>query len=144
VVGAYEHDYSCTAEDGRAVLATAVPEPHGFAFLSQEIFADDYRGQTAVFRGELRSTDVAYRAGLVFRVVGGGRLTPPPPAGPDPGYDPRRDPGNHFAAIGGGQDWAWHEVTAQIPGDASRIGFGTFLSGRGQIELRNARLERRG
>ena len=30
-------DYSATTEDGRAILAAAVPEPAGFAFLAQEI-----------------------------------------------------------------------------------------------------------
>ena len=35
--GLHDQDYSCTTEDGRAILAAAVPEPAGFAFLSQEI-----------------------------------------------------------------------------------------------------------
>ncbi len=33
------------------------------------------------------------------------------------------------------------EVTAQIPPDANRIIFGVFLTGRGQVELRNPELE---
>src|SRR5579862_5773600 len=37
-------DYSATIEDGRAILAAAVPEPAGSAFLAQDIDADDYRG----------------------------------------------------------------------------------------------------
>ena len=48
-------DYSATTEDGRAILAAAVPEPAGFAFLAQEIEPDDYRGRTVTFRGELRT-----------------------------------------------------------------------------------------
>jgi hypothetical protein len=48
-------DYSATTEDGRAILAAAGSEPAGFAFLAQEIDADDYRGRTVTFRGELRT-----------------------------------------------------------------------------------------
>ena len=131
--GSHDQDYSCTTEDGRAILTAAVPEPAGFAFLSQEINADDYRGRAVVFRGALRSTDVADRAGLVLRIIREGRQ----PAGPDPWHDPA----NHFAVATGTRDWARHEVTAQIPPDASLIIFGVFLNGRGQIELRNPQLE---
>ena len=66
-------DYSCTTEDGRAILAAAVPEPAGFAFLGQEIYAEDYHGRTVTFRGDLRATGVADRAGLVLRVPRQGR-----------------------------------------------------------------------
>ncbi|MGH3287780.1 MAG: hypothetical protein ACRDPD_24295, partial [Streptosporangiaceae bacterium] len=31
VTGSHDQDYSCTAEDGRAILAAAVPGPAGFA-----------------------------------------------------------------------------------------------------------------
>jgi RNA polymerase sigma-70 factor, ECF subfamily len=142
VVGSHEQDYSCAVEGRRAIVSAAVPEPRGFAFFNQEIFADDYRGQTVVFHGELRSTDVAGHAGLVLHVsTEGQRIRQPlaPPA--EPGYDPRRDPGNHFAAVSASHDWTWHEVTAQIPGDAAIISFGVFLAGPGQIEFRNAELE---
>jgi hypothetical protein len=122
--------------------ARAVPEPHGFAFFNQEIFADDYRGQTVTFSGELRSTDVADHAGLALRVSSEGQRIRPQPAAPDPGYDPRRDPHNHFAAVSGSNDWTRREVTAQIPGDTAIVSFGVFLTGHGQIELRNAELER--
>jgi len=54
-----------TAEGGRAILAAAGPEPAGFAFLAQEIDADDYRGRTVTFRGELRTAKGDGRAGLV-------------------------------------------------------------------------------
>jgi hypothetical protein len=90
------------------------------------------------FRGDLRTTDVQDRAGLVLRVVSEGQLFPPRLPGPDP----RLDPGNHFAAVTGSHDWTCHEVTAQIPPDAAVISFGAFLTGRGQIELRNPELER--
>jgi RNA polymerase sigma-70 factor, ECF subfamily len=137
-VGFHERDYSCTAEDGRAIVTAAVPDPAGFAFLVQTIFADDYRGAAVTFRGDLRTTDVADRAGLVLRVTSQGGLFPPRPQGPEP----RHNPGNHFASVAGSRDWARHEVTAQIPPDAAIISFGAFLSGRGQIELRDPELER--
>jgi RNA polymerase sigma factor (sigma-70 family) len=136
VTGSHDQDYSCTTEPGRVVLTAAVPEPAGFAFLSQEIFADDYRGRAVVWHGELRTTDVEDRGGLVLRVVGEGRRTPQAHA-----EDPRHDPANHFAPVTGTRDWTRHEVTAQIPPDADRIMFGLFLNGRGRIELRSPELE---
>ena len=135
--GFHDQDYSCTTEDGRAILSAAVPEPAGFAFLSQEIEAEDYRGRAVTFRGDLRTTGVADRAGLVLRIIREGRPTPRQPAG----QDPRHDPANHFAFVTGTGDWARHEVTAQVPPDASLIIFGVFVNGRGQIELRNPELE---
>src|SRR5580692_11525482 len=133
--GSHDQDYSCTTEDGRVILAAAVPEPAGFAFLSQEINADDYRSRTVTFRGDLRTTDVD-RAGLVLRVVGEGRPGQRP-AVPDPTDDPE----NHFAFVTGTGDWARHEITAQVPPDASLVVFGVFLNGRGQIELRSPQLD---
>jgi hypothetical protein len=47
--GSHDQDYSCTTEDGRVILAAAVPGPAGFAFLSQEIEPDDYRGRAVTF-----------------------------------------------------------------------------------------------
>ena len=118
-----------------AFLAAAVPGPAGFAFLSQEIEPDDYRGRAVTFRGDLRTTDVADRAGLVLRIPRHGRRPAPP--------DPWHDPENHFATVTGTRDWTRHEVTAQVPADAISIIFGVFLNGRGQIELRNPELEPR-
>src|SRR5580700_5572208 len=124
-------DYSCTTEDGRAILTAAVPEPAAFAFLRQEINADDYHDRTVTFRGDLRTTGVAGRAGLVLRVTSN-RPAPRQPA--------EQDPANHFAFATGTSNWTRHEVTAQIPPDANYIFFGVFLNGRGQIELRNPQL----
>src|SRR5580704_7212724 len=70
-------DYSAATEDGRAILAAAVPEPAGFAFLAQEIEPDDYRGRTVTFRGQLRTAQTDGRAALVLRVTRPGRSTPP-------------------------------------------------------------------
>jgi RNA polymerase sigma-70 factor (ECF subfamily) len=133
LTGFHDQDYSCTAEDGRATLAAAVPEPAGFAFLSQQIEPDDYRGRAVTFRGDLRTTGVADRAGLVLRIPRRGRRPAPP--------DPWHDPENHFAPVTATRDWTRHEVTAQVPADAISIIFGVFLNGRGQIELRNPQLD---
>jgi RNA polymerase sigma-70 factor (ECF subfamily) len=126
-------DYSATTEDGRAILAAAVPEPAGFAFLAQEIEPDDYRGRTVTFRGELRTDKADGRAGLVLRVTSPGHATRRQPARPDP----REDPANHIASATGIGAWTRYEVPAQIPADASLITFGVFLIGGGQLELRH-------
>ena len=133
VSGPHDQDYSCTIEDGRMILAAAVPGPAGFAVLSQEIEAGDYHGRAVTFRGDLRTTDVADRAGLVLRIPRQGRRPAPP--------DPWHDPENYFALVTGTRDWTRHEVTAQVPADAISIIFGFFLNGRGQIELRNPQLD---
>jgi RNA polymerase sigma-70 factor (ECF subfamily) len=128
-------DYSATTEDGRAILAAAGPEPAGFAILAQDIFADDYRGRTVTFRGELRTAKGDGRAGLALRVTSPRRSMPPQAAGPDP----QEDPAGHIAATGTGA-WTQYEVTAQVPADASLIRFGVFLDGGGQLEFRHPRL----
>jgi hypothetical protein len=130
-------DYSATTADGRAILAAAVPEPAGFAFLAQDIDAGDYRGRTVTFRGELRTTATADgRAGLALRASSPGRSTPPRAASPDP----REDPANHIASATGTGEWTQYEVTAQIPPDANLIRFGVFLNGGGQVEFRHPEL----
>jgi RNA polymerase sigma factor (sigma-70 family) len=133
VIGSHDQDYSCTAEDGRAILTATVPGPAGFAFLSQEIEPHDYLGRAVTFRGDLRATGVADRAGLVLRIPCKGRRPTPP--------DPWHDPENDFAPVTGTRDWTRQEVTAQVPADAISIIFGVFLNGRGQIELRNPQLD---
>ena len=137
-------DYSATAEGGRAILAAAVPEPAGSAFLAQDIDADDYRGRTVTFRGELLLSGLSGlsgvqadgRAGLALRAASPGRSTPPRAASPDP-WD---DPANHIAFATGTGAWTQYEVTAQIPPDANLIRFGVFLDGGGQVELRHPEL----
>ena len=129
-------DYSATTEDGRAILAAAVPGPAGFAFLAQEIEPDDYRGRTVTFRGELRTAQADGRAGLVLRVTRPGRSTPPQAASPDP----REDPANHIASATGTGAWTQYAVTTQIPADAISIIFGVYLKGGGQLELRHPAL----
>jgi RNA polymerase sigma-70 factor (ECF subfamily) len=130
-------DYSAAAEDGRAILAATVPEPAGFAFLAQDIDAEDFRGRTVTFRGELRTTATADgRAGLALRASSPGRSTPPRAASPDP----RDDPASHIASATGTGTWTQYEITAQIPADASLVSFGVFLNGGGQVELRHPEL----
>ena len=130
------YDYSATTEDGRAILAAAGPEPAGFAFLAQEIDADDYRGRTVTFRGELRTAKADGGAGLALRVTRLGRSMSPQAASPDPG----EDPAGHIAFATGTGAWAGYEVTAQVPADAGLIRFGAFLNGGGQLELRHPAL----
>jgi hypothetical protein len=125
-------DYSAGAADRPAVLASAVPEPSGFAVLVQTIYADDYRGGAVTFRGELRATDVADHAGLHLAV---GPLEGPPGAH-------LRERGSSSLTAPGSGDWTWHEVTMPVPADAAVIRFGISLTGRGRIELRRAELTR--
>src|SRR5215469_4054273 len=66
--GSHWHDYSCTAEGQSAILSSAVPQPHGSAYLSQEVLTDHYRRRTVTFRGELRTERVTGRARLYVRV----------------------------------------------------------------------------
>jgi RNA polymerase sigma-70 factor (ECF subfamily) len=131
-------DYSCTVGDGTAALTATVPRPAGFAFLGQEMFADDYRGAVVTFRGQFRARDVAgtgaaSRAGLFLRFASG------PGSTVNPG-DTVNDPGTTILAIPGDRDWASQQVTARVPEDCDTVTFGVFLAGRGRIELRDAEL----
>jgi RNA polymerase sigma factor (sigma-70 family) len=130
-------DYSCAADHGIAVLSSAVPQPAGFAFLAQEMFADDYRGAAVVFRGQFRVADARGRAGLFLRTS-----RPWDIRGPLTEDAVLADPDNHIVAIAGHRDWTSHEVTARISDDTDTVMFGVFLAGRGRIELRNAELTR--
>jgi hypothetical protein len=123
-------DYSCTAAGQSAVLAATVPEPAGSAVLVQTIYAEEYRGRTVTFSGQLRTTGMAGQAGLHLAVSG-------PPDGPI--GRPLLDHGSSLSAPGSA-DWTWHEVTVPVPGEATAIRFGISLAGRGRIELRGAEL----
>jgi len=122
-------DYSCTAADRSAILASAVPEPSGFVVLFQEIHPDDYCG-TVTFRGQLRTAGIAGQAGLHLAA---GRPVDPP-------GEHLRDRGGSSLTGPGSSDWTWHDVTMPVPGDAGVIRFGISLAGRGRIELRDAEL----
>jgi hypothetical protein len=123
-------DYSCTAADQSAALAATVPEPAGSAVLVQAINAEDYRGRTVTFRGQLRTTGLAGQAGLHLAVSG-------------PMYSPLSAPpldhGSSLTAPGS-SDWTWHEVTVPVPGEAIAIRFGIWMAGHGRVELRAAEL----
>ena len=129
-------DYACAAEEGVAVLSSAVPEPAGFAFLGQQIYADDFHGTEVVFRGQVRTEDAAGRAGLFLRV-----RTPVDVREPLTGEGQLADPANHIV-MASNCGWASHEVTARIPDDADTIVFGVFLAGSGRVELRDVELIR--
>jgi len=130
-------DYSCAVADGSAVISSAVPEPAGIALLGQEVFADDYRGAVVVFRAEFRIGGAPGRAGLFLRVNEG-----QPIRGPLTDRSVFADPDNNIVTIPAGRDWATHEISARVPGDTDVFVFGVFLTGAGQIELRNAELTR--
>jgi hypothetical protein len=135
-VESHWQDYACAAEEGVAALFSAVAQPEGFAFLGQQIYADDYRGAVVVFRGQVRTEDTAGRAGLFLRV-----RTALDVRGPLTVESQLADPANHIV-MADNRDWAGREVTARIPDDADAIVFGVFLAGRGRIELRDAELTR--
>jgi hypothetical protein len=124
-------DYSCTAADQSAALAATVQEPACSAVLVQAIFADDYRGRTVTFGGQLRAAGITGPAGLHLAVSG--------PASESMATRPLLDHGSSAAARGS-SDWTWHEVTLPVPGAATAIQFGISLAGGGRIELRGAKL----
>jgi hypothetical protein len=129
----HRQDYCCRPGDAGSrtvTLASAVAEPYGFAILEQAVFADDYRGHTITFGGELRTDDVTGHAGLHLAV---GRSDEPPGA-----HLYNRGTGSLTAP--GSSGWTRHEVTAQVPGDAEVIRFGLSLTGRGRVDLRDADL----
>jgi hypothetical protein len=121
-------DYSGTAADQSAVLAATVQEPAGSAVLVQSIYAEDYRGGTVTFRGQLRATG---QAGLHLIVSG--------PVSESTATRPLLDHSSSPAAPGS-SDWTWHQVTVTVPAGATVIRFGISLAGPGRIELRGAEL----
>ena len=128
-------DYSAAADHGSAALSSAVPRPEGFAWLAQEILADDYRRTTVTFRGRFRARDTDGRAGLFLRA-----MKPPTGHGPFTAQAALADPSNHIVAIANHADWTTYEVTAPIPDDTDTIAFGAFLTGPGRIDLRDPEL----
>ena len=85
-------DYSAAAEGRSAVLSSSSAEPGGSAMLAQTVFADDYRGATVAFGGEIRAEDVAGQASLRLEILRKGWRIPGGP--PDGAYRQRdRQPG---------------------------------------------------
>jgi RNA polymerase sigma factor (sigma-70 family) len=134
-VRSHWQDYSAAAGHGTAVLSASVPQPEGFAWLAQEIFADDYRGAAVTFRGQFRTPEGAGLAGLFLRV-----MRPQDLHGPFTVQAALADPANHIVTLERPGDWSAHEVTAPIPDDANTVAFGVFLAGPGRIELRDPEL----
>jgi hypothetical protein len=120
-------DYSAAADGPSAILSSAVPEPRGSATLVQSIFADDYRGATVVFRGEIRTEPLTELAGLRLEIL-------------RHWWRVGRAREDHGVTVAGRSDWTSHEVTALIPEDADIIRFGIALTGPGRIALRNPEL----
>jgi hypothetical protein len=120
-------DYSAAADGQSAILSSAVPEPRGSAALVQSIFADDYRGATVVFRGEIRTEPLTEQAGLRLEIL-------------RHWWRNGRAHEDHGVTVSGRRDWTRHEVTALIPEDADIIRFGVALVGPGRIALRNPEL----
>jgi len=120
-------DYSAVADGPSAVLSSAVDRPAGSAALVQTIFADDYRGATVVFGGEIRTQRLTYEAGVRLEILRERQHV-------------RDDRG---VTVSGGHAWTRHEITAAVPEDADLIRFGITLAGPGQVALRHAELTRR-
>ncbi len=134
-------DYASVADDGIAALSATVPDPAGFAYLGQELFAKDYLGATVAFRGEVRVQGTAGRAGLFLRVRrGGDSESGQDISGPLTEEAALTDPNNKIVTITDGHDWTSRQVTARIPGDTDTLVFGVFLAGPGRIELRDTEL----
>ena len=64
-----EPDYAAAAEGPSAVLSSTVPRPAGSAALVQAIYADDYRGATVTFSGEIRVDPLTGQAGLRLEIL---------------------------------------------------------------------------
>jgi hypothetical protein len=120
-----EPDYAAAADGPSAVLSSTVPRPAGSAVLVQAIYADDYRGATVTFSGEIRADRLAGQAGLRLEIL---RHWFPSQQG-------REDHG--LTVAWRHRAWTGYEITARIPADANLIRFGIALTGPGRIALRN-------
>jgi len=121
-------DYSAAADGQCAILSSAVPRPAGSAALLQAIFADDYRGATVVFRGDIRAEPLTEQAGLRVEIL-------------RHWWRVGRAREDHGVTVSGGRhQWTSLEITAPIPEDADMIRFGIALSGPGRVWLKNPEL----
>jgi hypothetical protein len=119
-----EPDYAAAAEGPSAALFSTVPQPPWPAALIQAIYADDYRGATVTFSGEIRADPLTEQAGLRLEII-------------RHWWRVGRAREDHGLTISGRRPWTGHEITARIPADADLIRFGIGLTGSGRIALRN-------
>jgi bifunctional DNase/RNase len=117
--------YAAAADGSSAVLTSTAASPAGSAALLQAVYADDYRGRTVTFSGELSGELPSGQAGLRLEIVRHWRR----------GSAVREDRGVTIA--GHRPEWTGHQITARIPADADLIRFGIALHGPGRIALRN-------
>jgi hypothetical protein len=118
-------DYAAAAEGPSAVLSSTVPRPVGSAALLQTVYADDNRGSTVTFSGELSGELISGQGGLRLEILRHWRR----------GSAVREDHG--LTIVGHHPDWTGYQITARIPADADIIRFGIALNGPGRIGLRN-------
>lgn len=81
------HGFTCTIENGIAVISSTVPDPAGFAALGQEVLAEDYHATVITLRGEFRVQAPDGRAGLILRANEGHTVAAPwskPTSSPTP------------------------------------------------------------
>src|SRR5438034_542033 len=108
-------------------LKARVPQPVGFADLRQAILADDYRGKHALLLAEIKTVGVEQQAGVYLRVVDPGRT--------------RTSEEREQVTFQGTQDWTRSETQIEVPADSVFLLFGMSLTGKGQIWIKNVRLE---
>ncbi len=118
-------DYAATADGPSAVVSATVARPAGSAALVQAIYADDYRGTTVTFSGQVRADPLTGQAGLRLEILRH-RWT---------STGAREDHG--LTIVGPCPAWTRYEITAPIAADADLIRFGVALTGPGRIALRN-------
>lgn len=98
----------------------------GFASLSQNFDADDYRGKRIRLSGWLKSEN-AKSAGLWMRLDGDRRLL---------GFDNMMD-----RSVTGTTDWKRYEVVLDVPAETVSVFFGTLVDGKGQIWVDDLKFE---
>ena len=96
----------------------------------QAIYAEDYRGGAVTFSGGIRTDYRTEQAGLRLLVS----------RYPPDGWRGKPIRADRIVTVSGRTEWARHEITALVPGDADMIAFGVELTGPGLVALRNPAL----
>jgi RNA polymerase sigma factor (sigma-70 family) len=130
--GTHWQDYAGGTEATEAgttagYLKSQIAQPMGFADLRQAILADDYRGKRAHLSAEIKTIGVEQQAGIYLRVVDPGRT--------------RTNQEREQVTFKGIQDWTRGETEIEVPADGVFLLFGISLTGKGQIWMRDVRLE---